>query len=118
MSISTKYISDIIKSTKKTDTSDPNKQVDYHEITVKFVDARKVWLSVSTPDVKNDANRTQLQVIVKDNASSKSVVMIGAAMVATGYVLPVFNGGLIVNKTLIFRAADPISVWFESKLDD
>ena len=114
-----KYLSDILKSDKKTDTkTDPNKPVDYHEIVVEFKDARNVWLNVSTPDVKNKDNFTQIQIIVKDNTNGKLITLIGAHMVKTGSILPVFNGALIHNKTLIFRAEDPISVWYESKLDD
>jgi predicted butyrate kinase (DUF1464 family) len=111
-----KYLSDILTSSKKTDGKDPTK--DFYEISVNISDARKVWLNVSTPDVKNAENRTQLQVIVKDNASKKMMTMIGTVLVPSGYVLPVFNGALITNKTIIFRAADPISVWFEAKLDN
>ena len=113
-----KYQSDILTSTKKKDSRDPQNITEYYEIEIKFVDARKVWLSVSTPDVKNDANRTEMQVILKDNASNKMITMIGTALVPAGYVLPVFNGALITNKTLIFRAADPISIWYEARLDD
>jgi hypothetical protein len=113
-----KYLSDIMKSKRVPDNSDPANPKEYHEIVVNFNDARRVWLSISTPDVKNSANQTQLQVVVRDNATNKTLVMIGTAMVPAGYVLPIFAGALVNNKTLIFRAADEISLLYEARLDD
>lgn len=114
-----KYLSDILNSKKHTDSkTDATKPIDYYEIVVAFTDARKVWLHLSTPDVNNSDNYTQIQIMLKDNTSPKTLTVIGAHMLQKGSVLPVFNGALINNKTLIFRGKDPISVWYEAKLDD
>jgi len=118
MATVTKYISDILTSKKETDKTDPSNPVDYYEIVVSFTDARNVWLNLSTPDVKNNENVTQVQVLIKDNKTKKLLTMIGAAQVPAGFVLPVFNNFLINDKTIIFRGAHPISVWYESKIDE
>ena len=50
--------------------------------------------------------------------TGKSLTVIGSHNLQTGSVLPVFNGALVNNKTLIFRGADPISVWYEAATYD
>jgi hypothetical protein len=110
------YRSEILDSTKKTEIKNGT-STDYYEVTVSFPAPTKLWLSICTPDVKNQNNNTQIQVLVKDNKSNKILTFIGQATIMSGSVLPIFGGALIDNKTLVIRAADPISVWFESKLD-
>jgi len=113
-----KYLSDIIKSKKVVDNSDPANPKDFYEIVIQFTDARKVWLTVSTPDVKNPINSTHLQIVVKDNTSNKMIILLGDHNIPAGSLFPVFGGALVNNKTLIFRAADEISIIYEAKLDD
>lgn len=124
---SKKYISDIVdfkkSATKVSDPTDPAKTIDMYEATVTFTDARRVWLSVATPKVVTkktgeDFPKTTAQVILTDNKTKKSLIMVGSLNIPGGSFLQILGGSLVTDKTFTVRATDECSLYYESKLDD
>jgi hypothetical protein len=122
---SKKFISDIVdlKKSKQPDPTDASKTIDIWEASIIFTDARRVWLSIATPKVLTvkqgeDIPKTSAQIIMKDNKTNKSLVMVGSLIIPGGSFLQIFGGSLVTDKTIIIRAYDECSVYYESKLDE